>query len=164
MHATTYTYPGSGDWSITNHKPNRKLKLQAHSVCSKDVPAECTFGLLEPIYLPPHAISIPRTEVPMEAIIGVQVRRREVLARESFELSALFLLYFQPPSPTEATRDHPTLLDQSLYLIVLPFLLLTYYYYYCYYHNYNYNYNYYNYYYYCCCYTCFLKTLLVLVF
>jgi len=37
---------------------------------------------LEPIYLPPHAVSIPRTEVPMEAIIGVEVRRKEVLARE----------------------------------------------------------------------------------
>ncbi|XP_017764688.1 PREDICTED: diacylglycerol kinase theta isoform X3 [Eufriesea mexicana] len=53
-----------------------------HSYCYKNIPQECTFGNLEPIYLPPHAVSIPRTEVPMEAIIGVQVRRKEVLARE----------------------------------------------------------------------------------
>ncbi|OAD52271.1 Diacylglycerol kinase theta [Eufriesea mexicana] len=54
-----------------------------HSYCYKNIPQECTFGNLEPIYLPPHAVSIPRTEVPMEAIIGVQVRRKEVLAQFS---------------------------------------------------------------------------------
>ncbi|XP_017764691.1 PREDICTED: diacylglycerol kinase theta isoform X6 [Eufriesea mexicana] len=54
-----------------------------HSYCYKNIPQECTFGNLEPIYLPPHAVSIPRTEVPMEAIIGVQVRRKEVLAPRS---------------------------------------------------------------------------------
>ncbi|XP_048513108.1 diacylglycerol kinase theta isoform X2 [Athalia rosae] len=56
--------------------------MTSHAHCHKNIPQECTFGNLEPIYLPPHAISIPRTEVPMEAIIGVQVRRKEVLARE----------------------------------------------------------------------------------
>lgn len=30
--------------------------------------------MLQPIFLPPAAVSIPRTEVPMEAIIGVHVR------------------------------------------------------------------------------------------
>ncbi|XP_026672090.1 diacylglycerol kinase theta isoform X6 [Ceratina calcarata] len=57
--------------------------LTLHSYCHKNIPPECTFGILEPIYLPPHAVSIPRTEVPMEAIIGVQVRRKEVLAPRS---------------------------------------------------------------------------------
>ena len=56
---------------------------QRHAHCYKDIPQICSFGNLEPIYLPPHAISIPRTEVPMEAIIGVQVRRRDPLTRES---------------------------------------------------------------------------------
>ncbi|KAJ8672787.1 hypothetical protein QAD02_004047 [Eretmocerus hayati] len=55
----------------------------SHATCCKDIPAECTFGILESIYLPPHAVSIPRTEVPMEAIIGVQVRRKEVTAPRS---------------------------------------------------------------------------------
>jgi hypothetical protein len=56
--------------------------LQSHAACHKQITGECTFGNLEPIYLPPHAVSIPRTEVPMEAIIGVQVRRRETMSRE----------------------------------------------------------------------------------
>lgn len=47
-----------------------------HGGCRNQLPAECKFGILEPIYLPPHAVSIPRTEVPMEAIIGVQVKLR----------------------------------------------------------------------------------------
>jgi len=51
-------------------------------VCHKNVPPDCLFGVLQPIYLPPHAVSIPRTEVPMEAIIGVQVRRKETLSRK----------------------------------------------------------------------------------
>jgi hypothetical protein len=57
--------------------------LQCHAVCHKNVPPDCSFGVLQPIYLPPHAVSIPRTEVPMEAIIGVQVRRKETLSRKS---------------------------------------------------------------------------------
>uniref|UniRef100_A0AAG5CR42 Diacylglycerol kinase n=1 Tax=Anopheles atroparvus TaxID=41427 RepID=A0AAG5CR42_ANOAO len=47
-----------------------------HGGCRNNIPAECTFGTLQPIYLPPHAVSIPRTEVPMEAIIGVQNRNK----------------------------------------------------------------------------------------
>ncbi|XP_023721657.1 diacylglycerol kinase theta isoform X6 [Cryptotermes secundus] len=57
--------------------------MTSHAVCHKQITGECTFGNLEPIYLPPHAVSIPRTEVPMEAIIGVQVRRRETMSPRS---------------------------------------------------------------------------------
>ncbi|XP_045468940.1 diacylglycerol kinase theta isoform X5 [Harmonia axyridis] len=56
--------------------------VTCHAACHVNMPTECTFGVLEPIYLPPHAVSIPRTEVPMEAIIGVQVRRKDTLSRE----------------------------------------------------------------------------------
>ncbi|XP_076649820.1 diacylglycerol kinase theta isoform X9 [Halictus rubicundus] len=56
--------------------------MTLHSDCYKNIPQECTFGNLKRIYLPPHAVSIPRTEIRMETIIGVQVRRNEVLARE----------------------------------------------------------------------------------
>ncbi|XP_069692506.1 diacylglycerol kinase theta isoform X5 [Periplaneta americana] len=56
--------------------------MTSHAVCHKQITGDCTFGNLEPIYLPPHAVSIPRTEVPMEAIIGVQVRRKETMSRE----------------------------------------------------------------------------------
>ncbi|KYB29049.1 Diacylglycerol kinase theta-like Protein [Tribolium castaneum] len=52
--------------------------MTCHATCHVNITSECTFGVLEPIYLPPHAVSIPRTEVPMEAIIGVQVRRKDV--------------------------------------------------------------------------------------
>ncbi|XP_038220882.1 diacylglycerol kinase theta [Zerene cesonia] len=45
-----------------------------HAGCRALIPEECNFGTLQPIFLPPSAVSIPRTEVPMEAIIGVHVR------------------------------------------------------------------------------------------
>uniref|UniRef100_A0A6P7G6K9 Diacylglycerol kinase n=1 Tax=Diabrotica virgifera virgifera TaxID=50390 RepID=A0A6P7G6K9_DIAVI len=54
--------------------------MTSHASCHTSINSECTFGILEPIYLPPHAVSIPRTEVPMEAIIGVQVRRKDTLS------------------------------------------------------------------------------------
>ncbi|KAJ9584426.1 hypothetical protein L9F63_021232, partial [Diploptera punctata] len=57
--------------------------ITSHAVCHKQITGDCTFGNLEPIYLPPHAVSIPRTEVPMEAIIGVQVRRKEIMSPRS---------------------------------------------------------------------------------
>ncbi|XP_065353265.1 diacylglycerol kinase theta isoform X2 [Cloeon dipterum] len=57
--------------------------MTCHALCHRNVPPDCNFGVLQPIYLPPHAVSIPRTEVPMEAIIGVQVRRKETLSPRS---------------------------------------------------------------------------------
>ncbi|XP_050498768.1 diacylglycerol kinase theta isoform X6 [Diabrotica virgifera virgifera] len=57
--------------------------MTSHASCHTSINSECTFGILEPIYLPPHAVSIPRTEVPMEAIIGVQVRRKDTLSPRS---------------------------------------------------------------------------------
>ncbi|XP_045485156.1 diacylglycerol kinase theta isoform X2 [Pieris rapae] len=45
-----------------------------HAGCRALITEECNFGTLQPIFLPPSAVSIPRTEVPMEAIIGVHVR------------------------------------------------------------------------------------------
>ncbi|CAH1986375.1 unnamed protein product [Acanthoscelides obtectus] len=57
--------------------------LACHAACHVQVSSECKFGMLEPIYLPPHSVSIPRTEVPMEAIIGVQVRRKDTLSPRS---------------------------------------------------------------------------------
>lgn len=50
--------------------------MTTHSACRGYILSECTFGVLQPIYLPPHAVSIPRTEVPMEAIIGVQAKTK----------------------------------------------------------------------------------------
>ncbi|XP_020283288.1 diacylglycerol kinase theta isoform X2 [Pseudomyrmex gracilis] len=65
--------------------------MTLHAYCLKNISQEtCTFGNLEPIYLPPHAVSIPRTELPMEVILGVQMRRKELLAHnieEQFEFA-----------------------------------------------------------------------------
>ncbi|KAL1492011.1 hypothetical protein ABEB36_012517 [Hypothenemus hampei] len=58
-------------------------RMTCHAMCHLSVDKACNFGVLQPIYLPPHAVSIPRTEVPMEAIIGVQVRRKETLSPRS---------------------------------------------------------------------------------
>ncbi|XP_046673219.1 diacylglycerol kinase theta isoform X3 [Homalodisca vitripennis] len=55
--------------------------ITSHTACHRSIISDCKFGNLEPIYLPPHAVSIPRTEVPMEAIIGVQVRRKETMSQ-----------------------------------------------------------------------------------
>lgn len=58
--------------------------VTAHPACHKIVAPECNFGILEPIYLPPHAVSIPRTEVPLETIIGVSSKNKtkETITRE----------------------------------------------------------------------------------
>lgn len=72
----------------------------AHGGCRHFVPQECTFGMLQPIYLPPHAVSIPRTEVPMEAIIGVQVKNKGAPMTREYscrELLTLFDLCFMFP-------------------------------------------------------------------
>lgn len=53
---------------------DRALVPQCHAGCRALIQDDCNFGMLQPIFLPPSAVSIPRTEVPMEAIIGVHVR------------------------------------------------------------------------------------------
>ncbi|XP_076252009.1 diacylglycerol kinase theta isoform X8 [Rhynchophorus ferrugineus] len=58
-------------------------RMTCHAACHLNIESNCNFGLLGPIFLPPHAVSIPRTEVPMEAIIGVQVRRKDTLSPRS---------------------------------------------------------------------------------
>lgn len=63
-------------WNPTSGYRCEWCGMTTHSGCRSYITNECTFGVLQPIYLPPHAVSIPRTEVPMEAIIGVQVRSR----------------------------------------------------------------------------------------
>lgn len=52
---------------------------QAHPICYKNLQLECSFGCLESIMLPPSSVSIPRTDVPLETIIGVEIKKRDVL-------------------------------------------------------------------------------------
>ncbi|XP_037820270.1 uncharacterized protein LOC119609521 isoform X1 [Lucilia sericata] len=51
--------------------------LTTHAGCRMYLPTECTFGCLQPIYLPPHCVSIPRTEVPIKEIMGVRKTESE---------------------------------------------------------------------------------------
>lgn len=75
--------------------------VTAHSACRSYVTNECTFGILQPIYLPPHAVSIPRTEVPMEAIIGVQAKAKITPLQRDYScrkyLPSLFASLCWPP-------------------------------------------------------------------
>lgn len=80
------------DWGISNYNvlfiPNFRCEwcgITAHATCHKLMSPECNFGIFEAIFLPPHAVSIPRTEVPMETMIGVSsknLKSKDALARE----------------------------------------------------------------------------------
>ncbi|RWS13942.1 diacylglycerol kinase theta-like protein [Dinothrombium tinctorium] len=48
----------------------------AHAICYKNLSPECNFGVVQSIMLPPYCVSIPRTDVPLETIIGVQNKRK----------------------------------------------------------------------------------------
>ncbi|XP_076356051.1 diacylglycerol kinase theta-like isoform X1 [Tachypleus tridentatus] len=54
--------------------------LTAHATCYKNLPVECNFGCMASIMLPPSCVSIPRTDVPLETIMGVQTRRKETFS------------------------------------------------------------------------------------
>lgn len=49
-------------------------QMNVHASCLKHVPRECHLGALKSIMLPPSCVNIPRTDVPMETIIGVSNR------------------------------------------------------------------------------------------
>ncbi|GIY29855.1 diacylglycerol kinase theta [Caerostris darwini] len=63
--------------------PILQKDMLAHPSCYRSLPLECTFGCLESIMLPPACVSIPRTDVPLETIIGGQVKKRDTISRES---------------------------------------------------------------------------------
>ncbi len=50
--------------------------VQAHAACYRNLPPDCNFGWLQSIMLPPFCVSIPRTDVPLETIIGVQNKKK----------------------------------------------------------------------------------------
>jgi len=55
--------------------------LTVHSSCMATVPEEmqvCRFGCLEPIFLPPTAVSIPRTQISQVNFIGVKTKESNV--------------------------------------------------------------------------------------
>lgn len=64
--------------------------MTTHGGCRAYITNECTFGVLQPIYLPPHAVSIPRTEVPMEAIIGVQIKSKSTPLQRDYSCRKYF--------------------------------------------------------------------------
>jgi len=46
----------------------RLMYVQAHASCYKLLPAECSFGCLREIMLPPYALTVPRIEVQQEML------------------------------------------------------------------------------------------------
>ncbi|KAJ8894056.1 hypothetical protein PR048_006666 [Dryococelus australis] len=112
-------------WSWNSSDRGVCFLLQCHAQCQRSIPVECTFGNLEPIYLPPHAVSIPRTEVPMEAIIGVQVRRKETMSREyphSESAYPLLLPTFllQSPHFLHGMAHQQEFIDTCSFVLTLP--------------------------------------------
>ncbi|GAV03562.1 hypothetical protein RvY_13963-2 [Ramazzottius varieornatus] len=76
----------------------------AHAACHKNLPQECDFGPLKKIMLPPSVVTIPRTELPMETIVGVlsykKARDRDIREKEQKE-----------KDPKEKERGEATLLS-----------------------------------------------------
>ena len=55
--------------------------LTAHTSCLATIPEEmqvCRYGVLEPIFLPPTAVSIPRTQISQVNFIGVKTKESSV--------------------------------------------------------------------------------------
>ncbi|XP_046350974.1 diacylglycerol kinase theta-like isoform X3 [Haliotis rufescens] len=52
--------------------------VTAHALCYRSLPAECKFGSLRDIMLPPSCLTIPRMDVPVETILGLTLPVRTV--------------------------------------------------------------------------------------
>nr|XP_027205590.1 diacylglycerol kinase theta-like [Dermatophagoides pteronyssinus] len=55
--------------------------ITAHAACYRHLSIECNFSWLQSIMLPPFAVSIPRTDVPLETIIGVKSKKESQTPR-----------------------------------------------------------------------------------
>ncbi|KAL8607776.1 hypothetical protein ACOMHN_039449 [Nucella lapillus] len=56
--------------------------VTAHPVCYKSLPAECKFGGLRDIELPPCCLTIPRMDVPVETLLGINRKSTRTLSEE----------------------------------------------------------------------------------
>ncbi|OZC10924.1 hypothetical protein X798_02068 [Onchocerca flexuosa] len=70
----------------------------AHAICYRQMSLECDFGALRKIMLPPNALTIPRTELPMKQLLNIQGTHPEGFNQ-------------QPSSPV---KTHPEDLVSSL--------------------------------------------------
>lgn len=61
------------------------LFTQAHPGCIKNLTDKCNFGHLFSIMLPPYCVSIPRTDVPLETILGFQLKKNTALGARKFK-------------------------------------------------------------------------------
>ncbi|XP_037051985.1 diacylglycerol kinase theta isoform X3 [Bradysia coprophila] len=80
--------------------------MTTHGGCRAYITNECTFGVLQPIYLPPHAVSIPRTEVPMEAIIGVQIKAKSTPLQRDYSCPELRTIGLCDATDSELSIRH----------------------------------------------------------
>lgn len=53
---------------------NDLLIFQAHANCYKSLPAECNFGSLREILLPPSCLTIPRMDISTEVMLGINMK------------------------------------------------------------------------------------------
>lgn len=83
--------------------------VTAHASCYRLLPAECNFGSLREIMLPPNCLTIPRMDVPMETILGVSKKGdkrymlRKKACRKSFKQVRTFSEEW--PSSGESKND-----------------------------------------------------------
>ncbi|PAA64773.1 hypothetical protein BOX15_Mlig034123g1 [Macrostomum lignano] len=61
--------------------------LTAHAGCYRAVPLDCNFGILGEILLPPSAVTLPRTDIPLDKIFGLQRRNTSRTISEDWSSS-----------------------------------------------------------------------------
>lgn len=68
------------------------IAFQAHAICYRQMPLECDFGALRKIMLPPNALTIPRTELPMKQLLNIQGAHLEGFNQQ--RISFFFFFFF----------------------------------------------------------------------
>ncbi|XP_076437790.1 diacylglycerol kinase theta-like [Babylonia areolata] len=56
--------------------------VTSHPLCYKSLPPECKFGSLREIELPPTCLTIPRMDVPMETLLGINRKPTRTVSEE----------------------------------------------------------------------------------
>ncbi|XP_074599951.1 diacylglycerol kinase theta isoform X2 [Brevipalpus obovatus] len=85
----------------------------AHAICHRQLTPECNFGLVQSIMLPPYCVSIPRTDVPLETIIGAQNKKKgESVARKFTRSSSEELSSSDQRTKSEA-EEYPSPKDKD---------------------------------------------------
>ncbi|XP_041361075.1 diacylglycerol kinase theta-like [Gigantopelta aegis] len=79
--------------------------VTAHAQCYRSLPVECKFGSLRDIMLPPSCLTVPRMDVPVETILGLNLTKSDTAQPDGFTFDNFTTVRYSSTSANALSHD-----------------------------------------------------------